>query len=218
MTIVSKQVIDRIDLKDFETVYENSNIEPESKKSRHYVDNKQLYQEFCKWYEQKLKNDALGLPRPKLSDKIGLAIMQIAKRRANYFKWNKYSVSWKEEMIQRAIEHCVAYCNFDPTLYNNPFSYLTQICNHAIIQQIKIEKKQLYIRYKSMLNHDSFFADLDENMDAVDFPEMADNDTIEHMRTFVQLYEERNLSHVRKTREAKEDVDTVRFDDIDNIF
>ena len=214
MSIISKQVIERVDLKDFEVMSDQSNVEPESKKSRHYVDNKQLYQEFCKWHEQKVKNEALGLPKPKLSDKIGIAIMQIAKRRANYFKWNKYSVSWKEEMIQRAIEHCVAYCNFDPNLYNNPFSYLTQICNNAIIQQIKIEKKQLYIRYKSMLNHDSFFAEMDENMEASDFPEMVNNDTIDHMREFVRLYEERNLSHVRKTREVKEDNDIVSFDDI----
>ena len=57
-------------------------------------------------------------------------------------------------MISDGIENCVQYIkNFDPEKSNNPFAYFTQIIYYAFIRRIQKEKKQLYVKYKTM---DSF--------------------------------------------------------------
>ncbi len=79
-----------------------------------------------------------------------------------------YTNAWKEELIENAIEKAVSLChNFDPYRVNkegimtkNPFAYVTAICDNAIKEQIKKEKKHLYIRYKSMDMCDGLSASL----------------------------------------------------------
>jgi hypothetical protein len=40
--------------------------------------------------------------------------------------------------------------NFNPEKSTNPFAYFTQIIYYAFIRRIQKEKKQLYIKYKTM--------------------------------------------------------------------
>jgi hypothetical protein len=40
--------------------------------------------------------------------------------------------------------------NFDPTKSKNPFSYFTQIIYYAFVRRIQKEKKQNYIKFKSI--------------------------------------------------------------------
>jgi hypothetical protein len=40
--------------------------------------------------------------------------------------------------------------NFDPSKSNNPFSYFTQIIYYAFLRRIQKEKKQSYVKYKSL--------------------------------------------------------------------
>ena len=57
-------------------------------------------------------------------------------------------------MISDGIENCVqAAHNFNPEKSSNPFSYFTQIIYFAFIRRIQKEKKQLYIKYKSIHNN-----------------------------------------------------------------
>jgi DNA-directed RNA polymerase specialized sigma24 family protein len=54
-------------------------------------------------------------------------------------------------MISDGIENCLQYAyNFDPEKSKNPFAYFTQIIYYAFIRRIQKEKKQLYIKYKTM--------------------------------------------------------------------
>ena len=40
--------------------------------------------------------------------------------------------------------------NFNPEKSKNPFAYFTQIIYYAFVRRIQKEKKQLYIKYKTM--------------------------------------------------------------------
>jgi DNA-directed RNA polymerase specialized sigma24 family protein len=56
-------------------------------------------------------------------------------------------------MISDGIENCLHYIhNFNPDKSTNPFAYFTQIIYYAFIRRIQKEKKQLYIKYKTMQN------------------------------------------------------------------
>lgn len=126
---------------------------PITKESRHYINGKELLAEFMAYYEHKQKCLAEGKPIPPLTNKIGEAIIQIATRRCNSWKYVRYSDSWKEEMISNAIMLATIHGhNFNPEKSNNVFAYITTICDNAIKEQIKREKKELYIRYKQYEN------------------------------------------------------------------
>ncbi len=54
-------------------------------------------------------------------------------------------------MISDGIENCLQYIhNFNPDKSNNPFAYFTQIIYYAFLRRIQKEKKQLYIKYKTI--------------------------------------------------------------------
>src|SRR5690554_6224492 len=125
-----KKTIDSIDDVEFELI-ESGRLKPASD-NHNYVNNKELLEEFIKYkeikttsyqafYKDKLKkynvpgvkhlggenlklfNKELAefIP-PKLSDKIGAAIIQIATRRCNSRQYVGYSNNWKEELIANA--------------------------------------------------------------------------------------------------------------------
>ena len=54
-------------------------------------------------------------------------------------------------MISDGIENCINYIgNFNPEKSDNPFAYFTQIIYYAFLRRIQREKKQLYIKHKSL--------------------------------------------------------------------
>lgn len=178
MKTISKTRVDSIDDIEFELTTDIADItKPISKKSRHYINGKDLYDEFVKYHEYKKQCLAEGKDIPPLTNKIGEAIIQIATRRCNSWRFVGYSDSWKEEMISNAIMLATIHGhNFDPNKSSNAFAYLTTICNNAIIEQIKREKKELYIRYKQYENMGGFQADIDdgdENFDDYDADSMS---------------------------------------------
>lgn len=146
----------------------------------HYIDNKQLQAAFLVYHEKKLKWKAEGKEgTPPLCNTIGSAILEISKRRLYSRNFISYTQSWKDRMMGNAIETCVKYAhNYDPTKYNNPFAYITQIVSSAFIQGIKDEKKQLYIKYKAFDNVGGFSAFSDEELTddavALGFKETSD--------------------------------------------
>ena len=59
-------------------------------------------------------------------------------------------------MVSDGIENCVMYAgNFNPEKSANPFAYFTQIIYFAFLRRIEKEKKQLYIKYKTMEEYSS---------------------------------------------------------------
>ena len=115
----------------------------------HYVDNQKFLEEMIV-YKGKCKDaKSKGELEPQISEYVGECFMKIAQRLS--FRPNFINYAFREDMISDGIENCVQYIrNFDPEKSKNPFAYFTQIIFFAFIRRIQKEKKQLYIKYKTM--------------------------------------------------------------------
>lgn len=114
-----------------------------------YVDNKFLFNEFVKWKEELKNNPDLRMP-----ETIGESIMKIANGFINYWRFSRYTDTWKELMVGDAIEVCIKYAkNFDPEKYNNAHAYLTMICARAFFARINREKEKEAAKYKYFIEH-----------------------------------------------------------------
>lgn len=158
--------------------------------SSHYVDNKKLYQEIKEYRVGVLKFKAEGGDKPKVPEYIGKCILLIANRLS--LKPNFINYSYREEMISDGIENCISYIdNFDPEKSDNPFAYFTQIIYFAFLRRIAKERKQLYIKHKTLENS-MIFNQLveqhggDEN-EIMTSPVDFDND---NMFDFIKSYED----------------------------
>lgn len=119
--------------------------------AKHYVDNKKLYTEMIKYINEYNLAKEQGIVPPRASNYIGQCITLIA----NNLSLNKNFIgyTYREEMIGDAIENCLRYLhNFDPDKFKNPFAYFTQIMYYAFLRRIDKEKKQTYIKYKTLEN------------------------------------------------------------------
>jgi DNA-directed RNA polymerase specialized sigma24 family protein len=117
----------------------------------HYVDNAKFLEamiEYKKEYNISIQNDK---ELPQISEYLGSVFLKIAQRLS--FRPNFINYTFKNDMISDGIENCLHYIhNFNPDKSTNPFAYFTQIIYYAFIRRIQKEKKQLYIKYKTMQN------------------------------------------------------------------
>ena len=97
---------------------------------------------------------------PIIPDYAGECFLKIAERLSH--RPNFINYAFREEMVSDGIENCVMYAsNFNPEKSSNPFAYFTQITYYAFLRRIEKEKKQLYIKYKTM----DEFSSLEDNSD-----------------------------------------------------
>jgi len=119
----------------------------------HYVDNAVFLEamiEYKKQYHIAKENDE---ELPIISEYLGSVFLKIAQRLS--FRPNFINYAFKDDMISDGIENCLHYIhNFNPEKSTNPFAYFTQIIYYAFIRRIQKEKKQLYIKFKSMQNYE----------------------------------------------------------------
>ena len=114
--------------------------------TKHYVNNADLYRAMVEYRSAREQNSNLMIP-----DYIGICIHQICTRLSSKPNFNGYS--YKDEMVSDGIENCLAAVNtFNPDKSKNPFAYFTQIAWNAFIRRISKEKKEVYIKYKQMVN------------------------------------------------------------------
>ena len=141
------------------------------KKTIHYVDNAKFLEEMIEYkrqYKISKSNDDEELPI--ISEYLGSVFLKIAQRLS--FRPNFINYAFKDDMISDGIENCLHYIhNFDPEKSSNPFAYFTQIIYYAFIRRIQKEKKQLYIKFKSMQNYEISpeyvnYMDYDEDFNA----------------------------------------------------
>lgn len=172
----------------------------------HYVDNKKLYQEFLAFYHKKQEWLEQGKGVPPLNDEIGSAILKICKNVTYMYKFINYSNNYKDEMIDDAIVTCVAYShNFNAIKYNNPHAYLTKLAINGIVERIKREKKNQYIKYKAYDRFKGFNADFDETFEIDDVETINEvNDMYKDYLEFIGSYE--NMLDDKKVKaKAKND-------------
>ena len=119
------------------------------KNGNHYVDNKRLYAVMVDYKKSVDEAEQSGDAKPQVPDYVGRCLLQIANRLAT--KPNFANYTFKDDMISDGIENCVSYIdNFNPEKSQNPFAYFTQIIYYAFLRRIQKEKKQLYIKHKSL--------------------------------------------------------------------
>lgn len=115
----------------------------------HYIDNKVFYAEMVKWKKECNKAKKANLPQPPVTEYIGKCFLAIAERLS--YRPNFINYHYRDEMVGDGIENCLMYAaNFNPRKSKNPFSYFTQIIYYAFVRRIQKEKKQNYIKFKSI--------------------------------------------------------------------
>jgi hypothetical protein len=165
----------------------------------HYVDNKKLYQAIVEYRKVCKEKDEAGELRPPIPTYIGHCMLMIANRLS--LKPNFVNYSYREEMISDGIENCVCYFdNYNPDRYDNPFAYFTQIIYFAFLRRIQKEKKQLYIKHKSLENSliMNELVEQGEYDDDEFVPAYIDLDN-ENTSDFIRAFED-NLNKKRKKR------------------
>ena len=82
--------------------------------------------------------------------------------------------------------------NFNPEKSKNPFAYFTQIIYYAFIRRIQKEKKQLYIKYKTMDSNSSLGDNVEVSADDTQnyVYETMTNDQKVNMYDFISNFEE----------------------------
>lgn len=172
--------------------------------SNHYVDNKKLYACIVEYREGVLYAKEHNTPKPQIPNYAGACILMIANRLST--KPNFVNYSYKEEMVSDGVENCICYIdNFDPLKSTNPFAYFTQIIYYAFLRRILKEKKQLYIKHKSLENS-MLMNDLMEQseFDEKDFtPSYIDLDNT-NMFDFIKTFEDNLLSKKKKRKKGIE--------------
>ena len=187
-----------------------------ARKKQHYVDNEKFLEVMGDYREKFLQAKDDETERPMLPEYAGECFLKIAERLSH--RPNFINYAFREEMVSDGIENCVMYAgNFNPEKSTNPFAYFTQIIYFAFLRRIEKEKKQLYIKYKTMEEYSSL-------EDHVDMGEMSSEDSMAvsagaspltadkrvSIQEFIHAFEEKKRKK-KKVKPAKEDDNIVSF-------
>lgn len=187
--------------------------------SKDYINNEDFCNALMNYKAQVKKAKEENKSIPKIPDYIGLCIQKIADNAIRRPRSDKsgpafLNYSFREEMVSDAIENCFRYLdNFDENITKNPFAYFSQIVYYAFLRRIALEKKELYIKYKSAINYGIFDAltSLPESGDATSSFEIFDN-----LVDFVQEYEKKDLikkqkiqNSLKKPKKQKKNLETI---------
>ena len=139
----------------------------------HYVDNAKFLEAMIEYKREYNKSKENNKELPQISEYLGSVFLKIAQRLS--FRPNFINYAFKNDMISDGIENCLHYIhNFNPEKSNNPFAYFTQIIYYAFIRRIQKEKKQLYIKYKSMQNYSTAPEYMDQEKSNNNFISLSD--------------------------------------------
>ena len=118
-----------------------------------YINNQHFLEAMIEYKEKISDAEKENKEIPPVPDYVGECFLLIAQRLS--FRPNFINYAFKDDMISDGIENCLQYVNnFNPEKSTNPFAYFTQIIYYAFIRRIQKEKKQLYIKFKSMQNYE----------------------------------------------------------------
>jgi len=187
-----------------------------ARKKQHYVDNERFLEVMSDYREKYLQAKDNDTELPIIPDYAGECFLKIAERLSH--RPNFINYAFREEMVSDGIENSVMYAsNFNPEKSTNPFAYFTQIIYFAFLRRIEKEKKQLYIKYKTMEEYSSL-------EDHVDMGEMGQSETQSvssgaspltvdkraSIQEFIFAFEEKKRKK-KKPKPVKEDDNIVSF-------
>ena len=184
-----------------------------ARKKQHYVDNEKFLVVMSDYREEYLQAKDNDTELPVIPDYAGECFLKIAERLSH--RPNFINYAFREEMVSDGIENSVMYAsNFNPEKSKNPFAYFTQIIYYAFLRRIEKEKKQLYIKYKTMEEYSSL-------EDHVDMGEMSSEDSMAvsagaspltadkrvSIQEFIHAFEEKKRA--KKRAKVKTDEDNI---------
>ena len=130
-----------------------------------YIDNITFSNSLIEYKRLSKEHKASGfVGRPQIPEYLGKCFLMIAEHLSYSPKFISYS--YRDEMVSDGVENCLMYLeNFNPDAIsknkkgNNfgnktkgPFPYFTMIIYYAFLRRIHKEKKQHYVKAKSMEN------------------------------------------------------------------
>lgn len=168
-----------------------------TKRSKHYIDNEKFIEELTKFKQQYNENKANGIDeRPQISNYLGECFMKISEGFSNRGQFNRYP--YKDELVADGVFFCIKYLhNFDPAKVKKPtdaFNYFTMFVYHAFLQRIQREKKNLYVKLKS-IQRSEMSGDMYDSQDGENFDIDANYSEQARMNleSFVEKFEEKNF-------------------------
>ena len=170
----------------------------------HYVDNEKFLQTLIQYKEDVRKAKRNKEPKPPIPNYVGECFLKIAEHLS--YRPNFMNYSFRDEMIADAIENCLMYFeNFDPEKSKNPFAYFTQIVFYAFLRRISKEKKQQYVKYKSLENSRIFDDLTSEDMETLlsenNTKFLKPNEIYDNMSEFIENFEQ--TRKIKKVKNSK---------------
>ena len=157
-----------------------------------YVDNQRFLEEMITFQKGIAVAKENSTELPQCPEYIGECFLKIAQRLS--FRPNFINYAFREEMISDGIENCIQYIkNFNPEKSSNPFAYFTQIIYYAFIRRIQKEKKQLYVKYKTMESSPSLSENIEVSVNDRDkgyTQETMNADQKANMYDFIKNFED----------------------------
>lgn len=173
----------------------------------HYVNNENFFERIKAFRLDVIEAKENGKQRPRVPEYIGECIFKIASHLAR--KPNFANYTFKDDMISDGVENCLLYIdNFDPEKSGNPFAYFTQVIYYAFLRRIQKEKKQLYVKYKSMENEviNSLIENNGEDLVAEHLNGILhDSYSEEFIRDFINTFENNKRRKVRNRKSKLEE-------------
>lgn len=144
-----------IDDNEIDTLSFSTEEKEAPKQPRHYIDDNHLTKILSIWKKEFDANKAAGIERPRLPEAVGEAFFDMSEAMGKRFNFRDYS--YLDEMKADAILHCVKYIhNFNPDKISekkgkvSAFGYINKIIWHSFTHRIESEKREQYLKYKSL--------------------------------------------------------------------
>ena len=187
------------------------------KKPEHYVDNKLFLAKMIEYKKTCNKAEREKKEKPPVTNYIGSCFLKIANHLS--FRPNFINYTFRDDMVSDGIENCLQYLsNFNPRKSKNPFAYFTQIIYYAFLRRIEKEKKQLYIKYKTMDEYNSIedYVDMGEmkgteasSISSGTSPMTADKRA--NIYDFISTFEEKKRKKKKAREVSKKDDDIAQL-------
>ena len=168
-----------------------------SKPVKNYIDNQKFLEALLDYKAEVKAAEENNQERPRIPDYIGQCFLDLARNISYSNNWIGYS--YKEDFISDGLENAVKYIdNFDPNISRNPFAYFTQMIIYAFMRRIKIEKKQTYIKFKTI-----DMADIEEDTEFGNLVKAHYGTLTNYKDEFIKKYEDALKNETKKTKKNK---------------
>lgn len=192
-------------------------MEKVKRKRIQYVDGERFLNALVDYKKAVKAAKKADLDKPQIPTYLGECFLKIAEHLSCSPSFSRYS--YRDEMISDGVENCLMYFeNFNPNTIsqskkgNNfgkktkgPFPYFTQIIYHAFCRRIAKEKKQQYIKAKSVTQSDvlnELMANVDDDVVSV-YGYSTKRELYDNLSEFISKFED-NLKEKKAKKLKKE--------------